>query len=89
MKIVCKLKREGGSKVELGDTTYHFKPNAAGDHVADVDDEQHAQQLLAVTEGYEAYGDDAEPDTQLQDGQPAEQARRGRKPRSAQQGEEP
>lgn len=55
MQILCKLKRANGSLVKLDDTTYHFKPNAKGDHVAEVDDDDHAETLLAITEGYEAY----------------------------------
>lgn len=55
MQIQCKLKRSAGTVVELGGTTYHFKPNDKGDHVADVADDDHADTLLAITEGYEAY----------------------------------
>lgn len=58
MQIQCKLKRTNGSLVKLGDTTYHFKPNDKGDHVAEVDDEDHADTLLAITEGYAAYEQD-------------------------------
>lgn len=55
MLIKCKLKRTNGSVVKLGDTSYHFKPNDKGDHVAEVADDDHAETLLAITEGYEAY----------------------------------
>lgn len=55
MLIQCKLKRAGGTVIELGDTSYHFKPNDKGDHVAEVTDDDHADTLLAITEGYAAY----------------------------------
>lgn len=55
MKIECILKRQGGSFVELGDQTYHFKPQADGAHVADVSDEEHADKLLSITEAYREY----------------------------------
>lgn len=59
MKIECILKRQGGTVVELGGKTYHFKPQEDGAHVAEVADEDHADTLLAVSEAYQPYSDGA------------------------------
>lgn len=56
MKIECKLHREGGTKVQLNGTEYHFEPKADGSHVADVSDEEHIAQFLAIPEGYKIHG---------------------------------
>lgn len=55
MNIESLLKREGGSKIDLDDKVYHFKPNAAGAHVADVQDKAHVARFLAIPEGYAIY----------------------------------
>lgn len=52
MLIECILKRDGGSKVDLGDTTYHFAPDSEGRHVAMVADPDHIGRFLSITEGY-------------------------------------
>lgn len=65
MKIECILKREGGSKVEIGGTEYHFAPQADGAHVAEVSNNGHVQRFLSITDGYRIYG---EPDDQHGDG---------------------
>lgn len=65
MKIECILKREGGSKVEIGGTEYHFAPQADGAHVAEVSNNGHIQRFLSIPEGYRIYG---EPDDQHGDG---------------------
>lgn len=52
MKIECLLKRDGGSIVTLGSKSYHFAPDDAGRHVADVETEAHVERLLSITEGY-------------------------------------
>jgi hypothetical protein len=64
VKIECKLKREGGTTVEMRDgTKIKFKPDATGAHVAEVTNPKHVQALLAVSEGYRIFGvDDDEPD---------------------------
>ncbi len=52
MKIECTIKRQGGSRVELGGKTYHFIPTDANDpeapHVAEVTDEAHIKRLLSI-----------------------------------------
>lgn len=55
MQIECKLKREGGSKVTLGKTEYHFAPLADGAHVAAVEHEDHQDRFLSITEAYRMY----------------------------------
>ena len=52
MKIECKLKREGGSKIELDGKEYHFAPDTFGAHVAEVEDDEHIARFLAIPEGY-------------------------------------
>ena len=52
MLIECILKRDGGTKVDLGGTTYHFSPDSEGRHVAMVADPDHIGRFLSITEGY-------------------------------------
>ena len=52
MLIECILKRDGGSKVDLGDNTYHFAPDSEGRHVAMVADPDHIGRFLSISEGY-------------------------------------
>lgn len=55
MDIESKIKREGGTHVKLGATNYHFAPLADGAHVATVEDEDHIDRFLSITEGYRLY----------------------------------
>lgn len=61
MKIVCKLQRPDGTKVEFGKTVYHFKADKNGEHVCEVTDKNHIQLLLNVPEAYAPQGQ-AEPE---------------------------
>lgn len=54
-QIECKLIREGGTFAEVGGTEYHFAPQADGAHVAAIDNDDHADIFLAITEGYRLY----------------------------------
>lgn len=50
MDLECLRIREGGTKVELGSSTYHFKPRVPdGRHVATVTDEAHRDTLLGIS----------------------------------------
>lgn len=69
MKIECILKREGGTKAEIGGVEYHFKPDGNGAHVADVKDKAHIARFLSMPEGYAVY----DPDEQDQDAGPGDQ----------------
>jgi len=60
MKIVCKLAREGGTKVTIGKSTHHFKADKDGLHVCEVADQKDINVLLAIPEAYFEYGN--EPD---------------------------
>lgn len=55
MQIECILKREGGTKTAIGEIEYHFAPQADGAHVADVENEDHQDRFLAISEGYRLY----------------------------------
>lgn len=55
MKIECILKRQGGTKAEIGGIEYHFAPQPDGAHVADVADNAHIQRFLSMPEGYRIY----------------------------------
>jgi len=58
MKIVCKIHRENGTRVTFNDgTAYHFKPDADGDHVCDVQNKDHIAAFLRITEGYKRKGE--------------------------------
>lgn len=48
MQIECTIKREGGTRATIGTTTYHFKPDADGRHVAEVADPNHITAFLRV-----------------------------------------
>jgi hypothetical protein len=54
VKIQCLLKREGGTKIEIGGKDYHFQPQADGTHVAEVKDQSHIKRLLSIKEAYRA-----------------------------------
>lgn len=61
MKIKLSIKRDGGSHIDMPnhgapDTTYHFSPNQSGDHVAEVEKEEHIAMFLRIPE-YTPYGD--------------------------------
>lgn len=57
MKIESLIQRAKGTVVEFPGATYHFKPEQpGGPHVADVADEDHADRLLSIPEGYRAAG---------------------------------
>lgn len=55
MDIESKIKREGGTHVDMGTKKYHFAPLEDGAHVAAVDDEAHQDRFLSITEGYRVY----------------------------------
>lgn len=58
MLIRCKLLREGGTKVQIADREYHFKPIQGGDpndHVCEVTHEGDLARLLEIKEGYEIH----------------------------------
>lgn len=60
MLIECKLKRQGGSKIDIGGTAYHFKPASdepGAPHLCDVKDKLHAQRFLGIAEAYCLPGD--------------------------------
>jgi len=58
MQIECRLKREGGTAVTLGENDYEFKPlaKAKGSHVCTVEDELHVEAFLNIPEAYNEYG---------------------------------
>jgi hypothetical protein len=55
MDIECKLHREGGTKVTLGNIEYHFTPQPDGAHVAAVEVEDHIDRFLSISEAYKMY----------------------------------
>lgn len=58
MKVQCKLIREGGTKVDIDNIEYHFKPNAKSEHVAEVTNKEHLARFLSISEGYTLPDDD-------------------------------
>jgi len=61
MQVKCKLKRVNGTIIDLFGQTYHFTPNAANDHVAEVTDPHALHRLVnEIPVGYELYGADAD-----------------------------
>ncbi len=56
MDIECKLKRAGGTHVDMGTAQYHFAPREDDDaHVATVLDEAHQDRFLSIPEAYRLY----------------------------------
>lgn len=55
MQIECILKREGGTVAEIGGIDYHFEPLADGAHVAEVENDDHVDRFLSISEGYRLY----------------------------------
>lgn len=53
--VECKLIREGGTFDRIGTTDYHFAPQADGAHVAFIDNSEHADIYLSISEGYRLY----------------------------------
>jgi hypothetical protein len=57
--IRCKITRDGGSKASIGGVEYHFKPRpdlgAASAHVAVVENKEHINRFLRISEGYELF----------------------------------
>lgn len=69
MLLKIKQVREGGTELKFNDgTEYHFRPNENGDHVAEVTDAAHLAQLLAISEGFEEYGEAKTEDGEAEDG---------------------
>lgn len=59
MRIECLLRRPEGTKITLGATEYHFRPDPKlnGAHVAFIADQHHAEALLRIKEAYRALDD--------------------------------
>ena len=55
MFIECTLKRDGGTKVDIGNSTYHFVQKDDGCHVCEVTNEDHAARFLRISEAYRPY----------------------------------
>lgn len=53
MLIESKIKRAGGSHVDLDGVAYHFKDDGTGRHVAEVLSRRHLAVFLAIPEGYQ------------------------------------
>lgn len=64
VSVECLIKRIGGSKVDLGDVEYHFRPETGkhfDPHVAHVADREHLACLLRIPEAYALAADFAQP----------------------------
>lgn len=55
MQIECTLIRNGGTHAEIDGTDYHFAPQDDGAHVCEVENPEHAQRFLSITEAYRIY----------------------------------
>jgi hypothetical protein len=53
--IQCVLIREGGTKVSLDETTYHFMDYGDGNHLAPVKNQKHIDTFLKISEGYRRF----------------------------------
>ena len=60
MKIECILKRDGGTRTDIGGVAYHFAPLSDGAHVAEVAETAHIDRFLSIPEGYRVYHGQAE-----------------------------
>lgn len=52
MLIESIIRRKSGTSVTLGESTYKFRVDDQGRHVADVDDQAHVATLLAIKDGF-------------------------------------
>lgn len=55
MQIESTIKRPGGSKIDLGGTTYHFQPKSKEEgepHVCEVTERKHIERFLEIKEAY-------------------------------------
>lgn len=52
MLIESIIRRKSGTSVTLGESTYKFRVDDAGRHVAEVDDQAHVATLLAIKDGF-------------------------------------
>jgi hypothetical protein len=57
MKIESIAHRQGGTKLTIGNTEYHFAEREDGRHVCEVTDEAHADRLLSIKEGFRLIDD--------------------------------
>lgn len=59
-KIVCLIKRQGGTKVDIDGVNYHFKPEKDdGPHVAEVTNPAHVARFIGIPEAYAKLGEEA------------------------------
>jgi len=56
MIIECRLKRPGGSDIDIDGVVYEFRPNQKEQHVCEVENEVHAQRFLSIVEAYKIPG---------------------------------
>lgn len=80
MKIESIIRRAKGTRVTLDETTYHFKPTAddpKGPHVAEVADEDHAERLLNIAEGFRKAGKTAAKEPEKPDASAGSQVLQG------------
>lgn len=61
MHIECVLHRDGGSKIDLGGILYHFAPQPDGAHVSLVENPDHQDRFLSISEGYRLYRGEFKP----------------------------
>lgn len=55
MLIECFLTRDGGTHAPIDGTNYHFAPQDDGTQVCEVENPEHAQIFLSITEAYRIY----------------------------------
>lgn len=55
LSLQCTLIRKGGTLVDLNGSTYHFAPNAKGDHVCEVNGHDDIARFLSMPEAYRVY----------------------------------
>lgn len=60
MRILSKIGRKPGEVVELGNVEYTFQKDKDGRFFVDVEDTEHAERLLSISEGFGLY-DKVEP----------------------------
>lgn len=55
MYIECILRRDGGTRADIGGKQYHFAPLEDGAHVAAVENPDHVDRFLSISEAYRVY----------------------------------
>lgn len=84
MQIECTIRREGGSRVTIGEEEYLFAPSEHGPHLCEVSRQEHVAIFLGIPEAYRLSEQDLATEDDDSDSSLAQSSgkRRGRPPKT-------